>query len=542
MNKDFRKKRERIINDLKDVITNNKTFIEKINELNQKKDYFYDYYRYDNKRLLKNGFITTDEYNDFNKLFEKAKSCKPVNKCSVKNKFHKDTNINTTKVRSLTDFIDFEGHRLGKILHYSYEFKNRFGDTITGIISREDMDEIYSLYSYEGMNQSQRQVSRHFLNKLDMDFFTFKKLLNSFNITKQSMPFSPHVLEEQTLRDCVDRTFNKKEEKYFKRIEGDRIIFLEKRIQSLISENDELKKKHKELKNDFINSIELDTNITPYYIVKSKTNKDEALFLYLSDCHVGADVSSESLYENPYNEKEFHNRLEKILDRIKTEYDIRGRFDRIVVVNLGDALDGYDAHTARKTHSLPQNLSNKNQMLVFIKEIQWFVNSLYRLNISNNIDYVSVGTSNHGGEWEWASNKILETYFTLKYPDMFVKIFEKFIDYVEYGKHTIILSHGKDDTDLKFGFPLYIDNKTELYLNEYIDNSEITNKSIYFVKGDLHQSSMCPSKRFTYKNVGSIFGGSKWIATNYGKTKAVCDYQIFNKKTNYVCDNRIILN
>lgn len=532
--------RRQIIGDLNDIIDNGKSFAEKCAERSVNKDFYYDYYRKNNTSLLKSGLINKKEYDEFNTLYETAKNSK-AKKPIEKIKDEDNKRIKTDKVRSSTEFIDFEGHKLGKIIYYTYEFVNRFGVEVRGQISREDMDSIYSLYSYEGMNQSQRQVSRHFLSKLDMDFYTFKKLLNAFNITKKSMPFSPHILEEESLRECVDRTFIKKEEKYFKRLEGDRVVTLEKKIQSLLDENNALKSKQETFFDNIKESFSSETDIVPYTIKKVPLTKEEGMFIYLSDCHVGADVSSDSIYNNEYNEREFHDRLVKILDRVKMEYEIRGRFDAIYVVNLGDALDGYNGQTTRKTHHLPQNMSNKNQLLVFAKEIQWFVDTLHSLSISNNVGYISVGCSNHGGEWEWACNKIIETYFNLKYPQMFVKIFDKFIDYVNYGKHTIILTHGKDDIDMKFGMPLNLDNKTELYINEFIDNHDITNKSIYFVKGDLHQSSVSPSKRFIYKNVGSIFGGSKWVATNYGKTKPVCDYQIFNRYEDYILDNKIVL-
>ena len=98
--------------------------------------------------------------------------------------------------------------------------------------------------------------------------------------------------------------------------------------------------------------------------------------------------------------------------------------------------------------------------------------------------------------------------------------------------YTILFTHGKDDSDMKYGLPLVLNDKTENYINNYIDYHQIdTRKPIHFIKGDLHQSATQYGKRFRYKNVGSIFGSSKWIHTNFGNTKPICDIDIFEESS-----------
>ena len=73
--------------------------------------------------------------------------------------------------------------------------------------------------------------------------------------------------------------------------------------------------------------------------------------------------------------------------------------------------------------------------------------------------------------------------------------------------------------------PLTLDNRTELYINEYIQRNQLTG-DIIFVKGDLHQSAITHGKFFTYKSVSSLFGSSNWIHANFGYTDWGCDYEI----------------
>ena len=52
----------------------------------------------------------------------------------------------------------------------------------------------------------------------------------------------------------------------------------------------------------------------------------------------------------------------------------------------------------------------------------------------------------------------------------------------------------------KFSCPLILNDKTENYINNYIDYHQIdTRKPIHFVKGDLHQSATQYGKRFRYR-------------------------------------------
>ena len=78
----------------------------------------------------------------------------------------------------------------GKISGYKFKVYRRDKTPVTGVLSREEMQTIYRLYSYYGASITQREISRHFP---DYSLIDFKRILRAFNITKASGPFAPHM-------------------------------------------------------------------------------------------------------------------------------------------------------------------------------------------------------------------------------------------------------------------------------------------------------------------------------------------------------------
>lgn len=90
--------------------------------------------------------------------------------------------------------------------------------------------------------------------------------------------------------------------------------------------------------------------------------------------------------------------------------------------------------------------------------------------------------------------------------------------------------------------PLTLNDKTEKYLLEYIDSLSDVRENIHVIKGDLHQSATNYNRKFRYKNVGSLFGSSKWIHHNFGNTRACFDYDIIDTASDFVISGRKELN
>jgi hypothetical protein len=109
---------------------------------------------------------------------------------------------------------------------------------------------------------------------------------------------------------------------------------------------------------------------------------------------------------------------------------------------------------------------------------------------------------------------------------------QKFLEHFEYGKHVFIFTHGKDNEDRKFGLPLQLNDKTENFVNKYIDYHNIDkSKNIHLIKGDLHNESQQLGQTFRYRNVLSMYGSSKWIHNNFGPGIAGVSFDIVNKQS-----------
>ena len=201
---------------------------------------------------------------------------------------------------------------------------------------------------------------------------------------------------------------------------------------------------------------------------------------------------------------------------------------KIVIVDLGDAMDGYNAQTTRGGHSLPQNLSNKEAFETFISTHKGFYTALFYSGFASSYEVYHVSNSNHGGEFEHFATRCLEEYIKASYKGIKFEILDKFITPINIDNHTYLLSHGKDVEDMKFGLPLTLDPKTEQYIINYVIHHKIPTDNLHFIKGDLHQASTQQGKHFRYRNVPSVYGSSKWIMTNYGFTKSGCSFDLIN--------------
>lgn len=436
-------------------------------------------------------------------------------------------------IRDTTESVLIGDKLLGRIKSYKYNILVRNKPAVEGEFSREQMDLIYRLYSAEGSNLQQRHVSRYFP---DLTFSDFKRILRAFNITKSSSPLAPHVIEEKTIDELIELTMNSKEVDYLRKLEQDRTRVTELKLK-------EMTKKYFDLKNqmsdfsEFLSDIQF--KITPIIPAYNNNNVSEnTIIVYISDMHIGADVSNYSIYSNEFNFDVAKERLNKILEKVVTVSEI-SNITSIYVCNLGDSLDGYNGETTRAGHKLPQNMNNKDQYKNYIQLMLEFFANLSSCGQFNNIEYYCVDGGNHDGDIGFMANKSLEACLAVLNPNINVYIFEQFIDYFRIKNHVFILSHGKDAKDMFKNMPLVINDKWENQINEFLDYNEIYNENVHFIKGDLHQSATTCAKRFRYRSVGSFFGSSEWIHKNFGNTKPTCDYDVIIN--NDIFEGRLIL-
>ena len=259
---------------------------------------------------------------------------------------------------------------------------------------------------------------------------------------------------------------------------------------------------------------------------------------YLSDEHIGADVK-EGLYNTSYDESVFKHRLETIYNKIFRHAKTYGTFKHLIIGNLGDSIDGYNAQTTRGGHLLPQNLDIKRVFNIYVEAHMNFLYSLQIAGVAENLYYIGVSETNHGGDIEYICHKGLE--YAMKTSGVKFCVMENFMDHFIIGKHCFIFTHGKDKLDRKRNMPLNLTQDVENFVKQYIDINGLGGYTVSLIKGDLHQSALTHGKKFSYWSVGSIFGASEWIHKNMGNSKAYCDYAILHNDGTFM-NSRIKLN
>ena len=315
------------------------------------------------KDILKNGVIDQEDHDEFVSEWERYeknkhsnnsvnKNIKPANK--IKKTYTPDSAAELSQqelsdieydaeiddnyddrssgevIRGDETIIDVKtGLELKKINSYKYSILIKGEHPLEGELSREEMNKVYRLYSnLDGAGLTLRAVTREFPS---LTYRDFKRILRAFNITKQSIPVAPHIIEESTEQEVVDIVFRNKENNILKKIDEDRGRQVEKHLRETQQELIELKKKFKnfqELISDVIpNSVE--TFEMPQIEIPS--GQEKALVVYLSDQHVGALTDPDSLYKNHYDAAEFERRLKLVIEGIHKNYLTHGRFEKIII-------------------------------------------------------------------------------------------------------------------------------------------------------------------------------------------------------------------
>ena len=281
----------------------------------------------------------------------------------------------------------------------------------------------------------------------------------------------------------------------------------------------------------------LTDKIEPVKIPVDNSVKQHSMLVWTSDKHIGADTT-EAQHFKPYNKYKFIDRMHQLGLKIVNKTNLYGKFDTLVVADLGDAIDGQDGYTSSRTHRLPQNMTNKEVFETYLQVHMKFVDLLIEHQVADKYEFWFNTNSNHGGDFEYTCHRALQVYISLKYPDITIKSFDKFIGHTKFKDVTYLLTHGKDDTNRKFGLPLYPDAKTEVFIDNYLKLNKLSlDNNIRLIKGDLHQSASVPCKNINrYRNVASLFGSSAWVMDNFGYTPPGTDYEIYDESTGEIIE------
>lgn len=439
----------------------------------------------------------------------------------------------TETIRDSSKVITIGGEEKNPIQSYKFCILVRDKPALEGELSREEMNLIYNLYSNEGANLTQRATSRYFPN---FTFRDFKRILRAFNITKDCLPFAPHVKEEHTIEQMEELYYQNKDNNFLRKLE-------QHRFTRTLKELNALKTEHKLLKDSiddfttFASSIKFAPPLKTVDFIGKPGNV--TMVVYLSDMHIGADVSSYSIYDNVFGYETAKERMLTLLNTIYKNSEFFG-VTNLIICNMGDSLDGLNGHTSRGGHTLPQNMNNKDQFDNYVRLIVELFDDLYGSGRFETLQFISTEGGNHDGDVGYMANVLLEKLLPYRIPNIKVRTFKKFIEYFTVGNHAFILCHGKDAKDMFRGLPLTLNDKTHIQIKEFIDYNKIKEPIVHFIKGDLHQSATTFGKDFRYKSVSSFFGSSEWIHKNFGNTKAGVDYDIVVDDD--IFEGKVILN
>jgi hypothetical protein len=250
--------------------------------------------------------------------------------------------------------------------------------------------------------------------------------------------------------------------------------------------------------------------------------------LIISDIHIGMnpDTNENSLYGLEWNREKLMDRANEMLDFILNNQT----GNHLVIDDLGDFLDGWDGYTTRGGHALPQNMTNKeafdcavNFKLHLLRELSGAYDTVKMHNICND---------NHSGSFGEIVNHTIMMMSRALFNNVEVRNMTKFIEHYYLRDFCFILSHGKDNKNLKYGFKPQMDGKQLEKIDQYIKNNGIYNKAAFieFSKGDSHQAlfDMCSSDDFDYMNYPAFSPSSEWVQTNFKKGRSGFVMQILD--------------
>ena len=357
----------------------------------------------------------------------------------------------------------------------------KLGKNKTKIITEETFPSAWN------SNKNQYYSLEEYCSKYNIDIKTVKSASLSGPVNKRNYTFRFHTPEETGLEDIM---FN-----------------LEKTI-----------KKH-------IKPVV--TGLLPSS--RNKIKKDFDRLVY-TDVHIGMDVNGFNktpLYKGKWDKEEVLKRLDVVVNHVIKEQES----DILFIDDLGDYLDGLNKQTTRGGHSLPQNMTDNE---VYDLGVLFKVSLVEKLlPYYNKIVCNSIIDDNHSGLFSSFVNKTVKHILELKHPNSVeYNIIKEFMGHYSVYNHTFVLCHGKDSTEMSFGFKPVLDSKQIEKIDHYIKENKLYNGNyIEFSKGDSHQGMFdeTTSNDFFYYSYPAFSEPSNWVKTNFKNTISGFRFFSFDK-------------
>ena len=305
--------------------------------------------------------------------------------------------------------------------------------------------------------------------------------------------------------------------------------------------------KFKEIAEKEVMSFDLEElvkkHIKPVDVSKSIEIENENDFdmLTYSDVHIGMETNpdNKAMYSVEWNRQ---SALRECYRMIQATIENQSS-TTLVIDELGDFLDGYNQQTTRGGHALPQNMSNEEAFDVALEFKMALIDGL--VNHYESIMINNICNDNHAGSFGYFVNKAFKDICSVKYPNVEVNNYTKFINHYYIDNTCFVITHGKDDSSLKFGFKPHLDAKGIAKIDQYLKQNNVykhANK-IVFKKGDSHQAliDMCTSDDFYYVNYPALSPSSMWVQNNFKKGRRGFVLESVNEERNIHSFNPIFI-
>lgn len=256
--------------------------------------------------------------------------------------------------------------------------------------------------------------------------------------------------------------------------------------------------------------------------------------LTYTDVHIGMDTNKDnnSMYAEDWNKKEVLKTARKIIKKTK-EYK---KSNILIVDDLGDLLDGLNAKTTRGGHELPQNMTNEEAFDCALEFKHTILDGL--VSEYEHITFNNICNDNHAGSFGYFVNKAFKDTAEIKYKNITVNNHRTFLSHYFVKDIAFVITHGKDDKTLKFGFKPSLDTTQIEKIDQYCKRNNIyaNSKRIVFKKGDSHQAvlDMAGSDDFDYYNYPASSPSSQWVQNNFKKGRRGIFIENFKGKTNTI--------
>ncbi len=376
-------------------------------------------------------------------------------------------------------------------------------------------------------NEAGRKNARYQLTNKQYDIIIDKRTIGNSDDIGDQFKLSAFSKDNQLLdidEYCVTHSLPRDNVKSYKLVTHTGMPYYNIQFREQYVETEEVEKQI-----DFDAILSKHVSSKPPKLKKVKPSKYVDRLIY-TDTHIGMTTNENgfSLYGGKWDEIEQEKRFNKIVEKVLEHK----KSNIIYIDDLGDYLDGWDGETTRKGHKLPQNMDNEKAFDTGLKLKILLTDALshhYEKVICHNIC-----NDNHAGSFGYILNSAFKSISEHKYNNVEVINQRKFIDHYAIGKHGIILTHGKDDKALKFGFKPHLDPKQIEKISEYIRINKIHEDYIEFSKGDSHQFLLdyASSDIFDYCNYGAVSPSSEWVQTNFKQGRSSFVLQHINPKEN----------